>query len=380
MRVTQLISSTGFYGAERVVTQLSSQLSRLGCEVTIALFDQRHSGEWLLPSRDGKPAVNVWDLASARAFDPVAVLRLARYLRTSKTDVLHTHGYKADLYGFLAARLASCKVVATCHNWTERSFLLTFYARLDRLVLRWFAGIVAVSDAVAERLRHGGVPSSRLSVILNGVDTSGSNLARSKPNHGEIVLLSIARLSTEKGLDVLLRALPMVVVEFSEMRCIIAGEGPERERLATLAEQLGVNDRVVFAGFCSDTESLLATSTVYVQPSRTEGTPLAVLEAMAAGCAIVASAVGGMPAVLRDGTLGMLVPSDDPKQLAMAILRLLRSQEVRAKLGLLASLAVKQRFNSSHMTASYFQLYTDVCHQGGVANQGIFERSPYVRP
>lgn len=379
MRVTQLISSTGFYGAERVVTQLSSQLSFLGCEVTVALFNQARSGEWLLPSRQGIPAFSVWDLASTHAFDPTVVLRLARHLQASQTDVLHTHGYKADLYGFLAARLAGCKIVATCHNWTERSFLLTFYARLDRLVLRWFAGIVAVSDAVAERLRRCGIPASRLSVILNGVNTSGCDLLRTKLLSEGPIVLSIARLSAEKGLDVLLRALPLVAAEFPAVQCIIAGEGAEREHLATLAQQLGIDDKISFAGFCPDTTSLLANSAVYVQPSRTEGTPLAVLEAMAAGCAIVASAVGGVPTVLQDGRVGLLVPPDDPRQLAIGILRLLRSKEHRVHLGALASQAVKQRFDSARMAASYFELYANICHGGISVHQAVLERSPYVR-
>ncbi|MHB1698776.1 MAG: glycosyltransferase [Acidobacteriaceae bacterium] len=369
MRVLQLISSNGFYGAEGVVVLLSSCLGKMGCDATIGLFNASRPQQKDLLRAAKEGGVPVWDLPCSGRFDPIAVARLALYLHHSEIDVLHTHGYKANLYGLLAARLAGCRLIATCHNWTNRNASLHRYAALDKFLLHRFDSVIAVSDTVAEILNQEGFGDSRLRIIPNGIDTWKYRRAAAQPSAEQaLVLGALSRLQTEKGIDVLVRALPRIRQQHPRLRCIIAGEGPEREKLLALAAELGVADQLHLPGFCADTAAFLATCTVVAHPSRMDGMPLAVLEAMAAARPIVASAVGSIPALLRDGEAGVLVPPDDSDALAEGILLLLENPGLRSRFAAAASARVAESFDASVMACAYFDAYQELC--------GVFATMP----
>jgi glycosyltransferase involved in cell wall biosynthesis len=355
MRIVQLISSRGFYGAEGVVVLLSNRLKELGCTVKLGIFNAELPQNADFVEAANQADLEVWSLDCLGRLDSTAIMALARSLRDTKTEVLHTHGYKANLFGLAAARIAGCAVVATCHNWTGRTSSLRGYATLDRWFLPHFDAVVAVSEGVAEDLLSRGLPRSRLQIIANGVDTVKFRqhvpCATSSP-----ILGVLSRLSIEKGLDIFIRALPSILQEFPELQCVVAGEGPERAALLTLAEKLGVRHALKLIGFSRDTVSFLSSCTVVVHPSRIDGMPLSILEAMAAAKPIIASAVGEIPALLLQGEAGLLVTPGDPVELAASILTLLRSPVRRAQL---SEAAARQalRYDASAMADSYLNLY-----------------------
>jgi glycosyltransferase involved in cell wall biosynthesis len=166
----------------------------------------------------------------------------------------------------------------------------------------------------------------------------------------------LSRLSIEKGVDVLVRALPAILKEFPGLRCVVAGEGPERQRLLDLAAEIGVGGALELPGFCSDTSAFVASCSVMIHPSRIDGTPMAVLEAMAAHKTIVASAVGGIPSMLRQGAAGLLVPPEDPVRLAHDVLRVLHDPSLAQQLADEA-LQEAQRYDASVMARTYLELY-----------------------
>ena len=368
MRVLQLMASTGFYGAERVVALLSERLCALGCDAAIGLFDaSRMPGHGLhrAAAASGRPLL---DLPCGGRFDPRTLLRLVRLLRGRRIDVLHTHGYKANLYGLAAARMAGCPVLATCHNWTDRTPALRRYGALDKRLLRRFDRVVAVSDTVAVTLAQAGFPASKLQVIANGIDTAPYRCslpeASAAPDSifgpGKIVLGVLSRLSEEKGIDVLVRALPRLVAEHPTLECVIAGEGPQRAQLDRLAAELGIAAHLRMPGFVADTAGFLAGCTLIAHPSRIDGMPLAILEAMAAGKPIVASAVGGIPALLQQGAAGVLVPSGDPAALAEGVLRLLRAPALRESCAREAARFAAVHFDADGMARQYLQAYREL--------------------
>ena len=361
MRVLQLISSNGFYGAEAMVTLLSTHLVEIGCEVTMGIFQAPDTTESALEAAAEKNLLPVWHLACAGRFDPWTVVRLLRFLRSEQIDVLHTHGYKADLYGLLAARLASCTLVATCHNWTDRTAILQRYSSLDKFLLRWFDRVVAVSASVTANLAQAGVPTTKLCMIHNGIDTEQYFEKIPQVWSGRpIVLGTTARLSREKGIDVLIRALPSIVKQYPDLLCVVVGEGPERIPLLTLAEELGVTRNLLLPGFQKQIATFLAGCSVIVLPSRKEGLPLAILEAMAAAKPIVASAVGGIPALLGDAGAGMLVPAGDSEALAGGVLCLLADAELRARYAANAAAYVRKHFEARPMARSYLEIYGEL--------------------
>ncbi len=362
MRVLQLIASNGFYGAEQVVALLSARLAELDCEITVGLFNaSKMPGHQLVRSLEER-GIRVWDLPCRTRVDLQAVGRLARFLKEERIDVLHTHGYKANVYGWPAARIAGCTVVATCHNWTNRTPALRRYGSLDKFLLRAFDGVVAVSDTVASTLTRSGYASQKLRIIPNGIDTARYHAAARGPVNGRApVLGTLSRLSTEKGVDVLIRALPRILERYPTLQCVVAGEGPERAQLLLLAAELGVSDHLQLLGFCTDAPGFLSRCSIVVHPSRVDGMPLALLEAMAAGKPIVASAVGGIPALLRDGIAGVLVPSDDPDALADGVLRLLADTDLGERCALEAAVYAHRYFDAALMGFRYLEAYREVC-------------------
>jgi glycosyltransferase involved in cell wall biosynthesis len=170
-------------------------------------------------------------------------------------------------------------------------------------------------------------------------------------------LICLARLARQKGLDVLLQALPAVRAAVGPVTLTICGEGPEGPELAALADRLGVADAVYFPGVVEDVAPRLALAEVFVLPSRYEGMPFALLEAMAAGLPVVASAVPGNTNVVRDGLDGLLVPPEDPAALAAAITRLLREPDLAARLGPAARGRAATEFGVKAMVDRTLEVY-----------------------
>jgi glycosyltransferase involved in cell wall biosynthesis len=360
VRILQLISSTGFYGAERMICLLSSALQRAGIEVYLGVFNASNPSCSRFIQEAQRHNLQVLDLACKGRWDLSAVKNLSRCLRSDRIDVLHTHGYKANIYGLPAASLAGCSVVATCHNWTNRTPALRQYAVTDRLFLRRFDRVVAVSHDISFSLRRAGVPGRRIRIIANGVEVAPYQQAhRYMDRSRRIVLGCLSRLSKEKGVDVLLWAMPKLLEAYPDLQCVVAGEGPERERLQALAVELGVSHAFHLPGFCEDTPRFLAYCTMVVQPSRIEAMPLAVLEAMASGKAIVASAVGEIPRLLDDGDTGVLVSPENPEMLSNAILALLDNPARRHALERRASEKAAAHFDVSVMAKEYARVYQE---------------------
>lgn len=356
MRVLQLVSSSGFYGAERMVSLLSASLNSAGEEVCLGLFNATAPSCAQMVHEADQRNILVWNLCCRGRWDWRAIHDLVQFLKANRIDVLHTHGYKANIYGFISARIAGCAIVATCHNWTKRTGALQGYAAIDKFFLKGFDSVIAVSQGIVSDLRRNGV--RRIRMIANGIDIAKYRVKEGRTRSDEhLVLGCVSRLSREKGVDVLLWALPKVLHKYPHLHCCIAGEGPERERLSSLASKLGVSASFHMPGFCENTMDFLERCTVVVQPSRMEAMPLAILEAMAAGKAIVASSVGEIPRLLEDGHAGMLVPPDSPEMLADAILALLRDEALRQSLEHRAAEKAAAQFDVTRMTTEYQKVY-----------------------
>jgi glycosyltransferase involved in cell wall biosynthesis len=234
----------------------------------------------------------------------------------------------------------------------------------ERLVER----VVSISPAVKRCLIEGGVPESRISVIPSAVDPSGLHPVRTRDevrrslgvSEDKVVLLVLAALVHRKGIDVLLRALQALARDGFRPRLWIAGEGPERSSLEGLAREAGVADQVAFLGRRSDAADLLGACDVVVLPSRREGLGVAALEAMAAGRAVVASAVGGLAEAVVDRRTGLLVPAEDPGALAAALAELSSDSRLRDALGDAGPRRVAESFSAEQMVEAYVRLYQSV--------------------
>ena len=209
MKVLQLISSGGYYGAENMLLNLCASQETAGCQNSLLLFYNVHAPNVEFYERARRRGLSVRMVHCQGRADWRAVRRLKNTFRKMALNLLHTHGYKADLYGYVAARRSGKPIVATCHNWVGGTAALGIYNRLDRMALKRFHGLAAVSDSVAQRLLDSGVSAKKIRTIANGIDVQTFERAHPLPAlnfDGSKVIGMVARLDLQKGFEYLLRA------------------------------------------------------------------------------------------------------------------------------------------------------------------------------
>lgn len=285
---------------------------------------------------------------------PQIIVRLAKLFRQQRIDVVHTHDNRPLIYGAPAARLAGIRCVIHTKHYGQLATVTRRQNALTSFASRFCNDFVCVSRHSAELSRDAGVPAAKIRTIWNGIDLRRFPYRGPNP-HGPIV--TVARLSPEKGLDTLLQAAALVVTACPELRFEIAGHGPCLAALQQSAAALGLEKHVQFLGDVRDVPALLARARLFVLPSLAEGISLTLLEAMATGLPVVASRVGGNPEVVEDGDSGVLAPPQDPTALAEAILRLGRSAPEGSRLGLAGRRRVEAHFDVGAMVRDYAALY-----------------------
>jgi glycosyltransferase involved in cell wall biosynthesis len=286
--------------------------------------------------------------------DIAAIGHLARLLRKIRADIFQATvtGPRSCRWGILAALLVpGTRVVAV--EQLPMPFQDPWQRRVKLLLSHRLDAHVACGERAA-RLVEGYVGLAHGSVISvpNGVPDRGPTV-RSPRRGADLVVGSLGRLDHQKGYDVLLRALPMV----PGVRVEVVGDGPEAASLRQQARTLGVSDRFELAGWLDDPRPKLSHFDAFVLPSRFEGLPLAILEAMLAGLPVVASDVGSVAEAVVDGRTGLLVEPEDPVALAGALRRLTHDSDLRRSLGSAARAAAAERYTSTVMARSYEHLY-----------------------
>jgi len=280
----------------------------------------------------------VLDLSRSGNFDPTAVLRLARWIRKLRIDIVHTHLVHAGILGRVAARMAGVKQIVTTRHYGYEGKQRTFLYRMEDRAIASSTVVIAVSEAVRRDLiARGLVPPEKIEVIPNGIDPEefdperyGARIATDGP-----IIGSLGRLQSQKGFDLLLRGFSLVAQRLPGVQLEIVGTGTLYDDLRRLAVELKVADRVRFSGALPHRSipGKLASWDLYVQPSRWEGAGIAVLEAMAMRKPVIASRVEGILETVEDDVTGLLVAPNDPEALAGAILRLANDRSRCAAMG-----------------------------------------------
>lgn len=356
MKILQLISSAGFYGAESCLIALSEQLREQGHEVTIATFATSNPALHEVATRLGF-LTKVFQ--GAHRFDLSLRKSLRQTVMEGGFDLVHAHGYKADFFAYSSLR-GLLPLISTCHGWPTPGFKMQAYATADRFLLRTFDKVVAVSEDSASLLRGAGVHPSNVSLVRNGVKTARFDYPDSS-RPGRLRIGVIGRIVREKGSEVALDAFLQIASEFPQAELVFAGEGPLCQALQRSALQRGIAERVVFRGFCDDMPKFYSQLDVVVMPSFYEGMPMVLLEAMAAGKAIVSTNVGEVPAVLKDGFTGFLVQPRDCGQLAASLRKLLADAELRSRMGCEAKAFISATYDIGAVCNRYLDVYRSAC-------------------
>jgi glycosyltransferase involved in cell wall biosynthesis len=367
MKVLHLISSGGMYGAENMLVNLCRALERRGCKITVGVFRNRHQPHLEVAERLKFEGLAVDEIPCSGRLDWSAVRRISRLIRSMQIDVVHSHGYKGDVYAYLGALCTSIPLVATAHNWTDKAQVPSAYNVLDRIVLRRFSAVVAVSQGVAQVLRESGIRQSKILRISNGIDVASFERAcRSFETDGQVTqspaVGMVSRLVKEKGCEYFLRAAADVLSRFPRARFLLVGEGPERANLEQLARELRlqIGENIDFCGYRDDMPNVYASFDICVLPSFAEGMPMTILEAMAAGKPVIATSVGEIPQLVTPGLDGLLVTPGKLHELSAAITRLLGDASLRRRMGENGLQKARKSFSSDSMARSYSAVYRQV--------------------
>lgn len=367
MKVLHIIDSSGLYGAEIMLLNLMAAQQARGIQPV--LFSMGHQ-------REGRKGIEAEAAAREIALEIGrfggspwrATRRLLQAGRDHRADLLHSHGYKSNiLLGFCPRAVRRLPVVATLHGWTsQRAFSrLHLYEMADQISLRTLEGVVRVtSDHTSPKWNGLLLRGLETTVIENGIpplEMEGTPEGDIEAfARGHFTVGAAGRLSPEKGFDTLVEGFALLSRKTAGCRLVIMGEGRLRSWLEEEGRRLGVGDRVLFTGHRREAYRFFPLFSVFALPSRTEGLPITILEAMQAGVPIVASRVGEVPILLGHGTRGLLVDPGDSAGLAAALLSLKEDPQRGRRLAATARSAALCSYSAAEMARKYEELYRRV--------------------
>lgn len=310
--------------------------------------------------------VPVHILGRKPGLDPGAIPALLAWFRIHRPDVVHTHLYNADSYARLAAWLARVPAIFTTRHsalpWPSAG-----RRRIARMLSRVSSATIACGAEVQRMLVEAeGIAPQRVRTVANGINLQrfeAADRARIRRELGlrdeQVLIGVIGRLHPLKGHADLLSVLAPLAAEGLDFQCVFVGGGDLRDELQAQIDAAGLGPRVRLLGQRSDVVDVLAALDIFAMPSRREGLPMALLEAMAMARPVLATAVGSIPEVIQDGENGLIVPPEDPAALEAALRRLLADAGLRSRLGAAARATVQARFSSAQTAAAYERLYDE---------------------
>lgn len=376
LRVVAVMEATRVTGIARNVLEYAklARLGMTGLQVALTLAVIRRGREELLPpdglltaARAARIPAEI--LRERHRYDALLLERLRRTVDAHRPDIIETHHVKSHCLVVLSGLWHRYRWGAFHHGYTRTDFKVCAYNQLDRWSLRFAAHVVTTNRRFARMLERRGVARRALTVLHNGVrethataEEGAALRARLGLAAGDRVVLTVGRLSFEKGQ---MHAIRAALAWRDRARLVIAGDGPDRPALERLARNLGLEDRVVFAGLTRDVAPFYALADVFVLPSLSEGSPNVLLEAMASGLPIVATDVGGVPEIAADEVNALLVPAEDAAAMGRSVLRLLNDSTLGSQLGRMARQTVTEHYTPEQRAAALTRVYAHVAGRYG---------------
>jgi glycosyltransferase involved in cell wall biosynthesis len=377
-RVTHLIDGLGHGGAERLLTPILVGLRGAGFEASVVALQDKDGSPEAERLRDHGVRVTFMPIDKIRRIDQL--LAAWRQLRSEGPTLIHAHLQFSILLAGSLGRWAKIPAVATLH--TDGMHCDSLGAGLRMALMKhslnhWVDRVITLSPASLAQASADGLGKARLTLLPNGVD-----LSRFTPNQtaqrdrdtmraslsiapGETLVLCVAVLRAEKGIGRLLTALSQLPQDAAPLRAVIVGEGSERFRLETQAAQAKLGDKVMFLGYRGDVAALMQAADLFVLPTLTDALPTVIIEAMASGLPIIASAVGGIPHMIEDGVEGLLVTPGDPHELSGALAELSWNRQKRTALAQAARHRAERDFALDVQLARLAALYEELIKTKG---------------
>lgn len=357
-RVLHLRSSGGLFGAEAVIVQLAKNSHQFGYQSVVGSLGSYNRPEAELLEVVQQQGVETKRFEAADWNGWEFLLKIRSYVKICRIDLLHCHGYKEDFYGLFA--FSGVPIVATNHLWKIASLKSKIYRWVDVQVLKRVDRVVGVSRDIVSEMKGLGI--SCCEFVANGVDTahffpkpkSKRLLDECNIDNGTFIFGMISSLTEEKNHVFVLDALSAVQGNFV---LLIVGDGPLRQQLQQKVQALGLDNKVFFLGKRRDIGDLHSIINVYLLPSKAEGMPISLLEAMSCGKAVIASAVGENTHIIHHLENGLLLSPTDLRQLVNYMNMLVHDEALVERLGYNARITVENNFSSQEMAKNYCKIY-----------------------
>lgn len=341
----------------------------MGHSVAIGIFNNHHKSNLDLMDQATKYGLETYKFDCRKKIDFKTIRLISSYVKRNCIDIVHTHGYKSNVYAKLSAVLTKKPLVSTCHNWINSSLKMNFYTFLDKSLLKHVDAVIPVSRPVEELLLTAGISRKKITLIENGINIEKFNACVDQlklkselcidPDH--VIIGTVGRLSNEKGHRYLIEAAKKILTVHKKSFFLLIGDGVLNFQLKEFSKKLGIGDKIIFAGKRFDVPQLLSIMDIFVLPSLLEGQPMALFEAMAAKKPIVATEVGDVPKILRQGMCGILVPPGNADAIAEAVLSLIASIGTADVIASLAYSEVSEKYSSKQMATKYLDVYKSLC-------------------
>lgn len=353
MKIVQVMPDFGLAGAETMVENLSCGLAAEGCDVLVISFFDLHTA---ITERIENRGIKIKYLGKKRGFDPSIISKMRKIIKAYQPDVIHTHRYVLP-YAFLASMGFKAKRVHTVHNVAQKE-QTKVGKNINRVLFRYFNVVpVALSKEIQRTIQEVyGLPDNRIPVVFNGIDLSRCIVKESYARKDTFTVLHIGRFMDVKNHELLLRSFARFKGQHSDARLQLLGDGELKENMMQLAGQLNITDAVEFAGLQSNVYPWLHNADVFILPSKFEGMPMTLIEAMGTGLPIIASNVGGIPEMLSSQKEALLIEPKEEK--IIEALEMVYSDAKKREYWGRNALQRSSLFSSQAMARKYLQLYS----------------------
>ncbi len=366
IKVLHLISSVSFLGAEQVIAELCRNNDTDKFIVYLGIISLTENVQVIFHNKINNDKIKIITFHCKRILDFSAVSEIRKFVHNQQVDILHTHGYKADFYGVLV-KLTKDKplLFATVHNWMIGTLREKIYKLIDKFILKSYCKIIVVSKVLEDELICSGFNKQQICYIPNGVDVDACRSSMCRDTARSMLSLDsdafiigcVASLTYEKAHEYLIEAVFSLVKEFPKLKVVLIGDGDRRTFLEKIAIEFNVSEYIFFTGYRSDIRKLYSAFDLFVLVSRTEGLPMALLEAMASGIPVIASAVGAIPDLIGNNERGLLIEPCNVDDIIKAVRFLITDFVKKDQLAFQAQTLIRDSYSSTHMTRSYEFLY-----------------------
>ncbi len=369
LKVLQFICPTGFYGAERWILALANNLNKdeIQCDLAVTQEGQQNLKD--ITQKFQETGGQTYELPMKGRFDVQIINKLCQLIREKNIDIIHTHGYKSDIIGVIAAKKTSIKSVCTPHGFENVNDLkLKFFIQLGCLSLHFFDKIAPLSKQLCEDIKKYKVSTKKIAYIQNGVDLTEVNaISKQKQQMNDTTgakeekrIGFIGQMISRKNLFSLLDTFELLYQSHLNIRLILIGDGDQRAALTAHANTLTAKNNIEFLGFRQDRLALLQSFDLFAMTSSLEGIPRCLMEAMAMGIPVAAYNITGIDQLIEHNVTGLLAPLNNQEILAHHWKKLLFDQAIKTQITTNAKAYVLKHFSAQNMAQQYTQLFHEL--------------------